>query len=126
RASFSPDGHWVTYLSNESGRYEVHVRPFFEPGGSSQKPGPGASAANWQISNNGGIQPRWSSDGKEVYYIGPDGKMMAVPIKVTGTTLEAGVPIPLFAPHINGVDSVDAGLQFDVARDGRFLVNTIS
>ncbi len=127
RAAFSPDGRWVTYLSNEAGRYEVYVRPFFEPSLSGPStPAAGASSANWQISTHGGIQPRWSPDGKDVYYISPDGKLMAVPIKVTSGTLEAGAPVPLFAPKIFGVDSVDNGLQYDVSKDGRFLLNTVS
>ena len=127
RAAFSPDGRWVTYLSNESGPYAVYVRPFFEPNSSSPtRTSAGASSSYWQISTQGGIQPRWSPDGKEVYYISPEGKLMAVPIKVTGGTLEAGAPVALFAPKIFGVDSVDAGLQYDVAQDGRFLLNTVS
>ncbi len=127
RAAFSPDGRWVTYLSNESGRYEVYVRPFFEPNSSSPSPASaGASSSNWQISTQGGIQPRWSPDGKEVYYINPEGRLMAVPIKVTGSALDAGAPIALFAPKVVGIDSVDSGLQYDVSQDGRFLLNTVS
>jgi Tol biopolymer transport system component len=127
RAAFSPDGRWVTYLSNESGRYEVYVRPFFEPSSPGvSTSGTGASSTNWQISTQGGIQPRWSPGGQEVYYISPDGKLMAVPVKVTSGTLEAGAPVTLFAPKIVGVDSVDTGLQYDVSEDGRFLLNTVS
>ena len=127
RASFSPNGRWVTYLSNESGRYEVYVRPFFEPGVSSlPKSGGGASSDRWLASTTGGIQPRWSRDGKELYYLGPDGKLMAVPIKDTGATLEMGVPVALFTVRIVGVESVDDGLQYDVSRDGRFLLNNLS
>lgn len=79
RASqFSPDGHWVAYHSNESGPYQVYMRPF---------PGPGGQ---WQVSTSGGIQARWRPDGKELYYIAPDGKLMAASIQVKGTALEPG------------------------------------
>ena len=66
---FSPDGRWVAYQSNESGRYEVYVQPF---------PGPGGK---WQVSTDGGIAPRWRRDSKELFYIAPNGKLMAVPIR---------------------------------------------
>jgi Tol biopolymer transport system component len=126
RAAFSPDGRWVTYLSNESGRYEVYVRPFVDPDSSAMSAQAGASTSNWQISTQGGIQPRWSLDGNEVYYVNPEGKLMAVPIKFVGSTLEAGAPVALFSPKIVGVDSVDAGLQYDVSPDGRFVLNTVN
>ena len=102
---FSPDGRWVAYRSDESGRLETYVRPF---------PGPGAQ---WQVSTAGGIAPRWRPDGKELYYIAPDGRLMAVPIGVQGATLEPGTPAPLFQTRIFG------GGQYDVALDGRFLIN---
>ncbi len=118
RASFSPNGRWVTYLSNQSGRYEVYVRPFFE---SDEAP-----SAYWQVSMTGGIQPRWNPNGREVHYIAPDGQLMAVPIRETGNTLEPGRPTALFPPGVFGLDEVDAGLQYDIARDGRFLLNAES
>ncbi len=65
---FSPDGKWIAYQSNESGRDEVYVQPF---------PGPGAKV---RISTNGGAQMRWRRDGKELFYIALDGRLMAVPI----------------------------------------------
>jgi hypothetical protein len=61
-----------------------------------------------------------------LYYIGPDSTLMAVAIKVTESLLEPAAPVALFSRDIVGSDSVDSGLQFDVARDGRFLLNTIS
>jgi len=105
---FSPDGRWVAYQSNESGRTEVYVRPF---------PGQGAQ---WQISTAGGSWPRWKSDGQELYYLSPDSQMMAARIQVNGRTLEPSNPIALFPTRINlaGVRP-----QYDVARDGRFLIN---
>jgi Tol biopolymer transport system component len=81
---FSPDGRWVTYQSNESGRYEVYVVPF--PAGSGK----------WQISTGGGIWPRWRHDGKELFFIGPDSQTMAATITASGTSFEAAPPVPLF------------------------------
>ena len=80
---FSPDGRWVAYASNESGKWEIDVAPF---------PGPGG---NWKVSTAGGSEPRWRRDGKELFYLAPDGKMMAVDVKA-GSTFEAGVARPLF------------------------------
>ena len=65
---FSPDGRWIAYVSNESGRPEVDVQPFPAPGG------------KWQISTMGGSQVRWRSDGRELYYLAPDGRLMAAAI----------------------------------------------
>ena len=87
---FSPDGRWVAYHSNESGPYEVYVRSF---------PGPGGQQ---QVSTSGGIQARWSSDGHELYYIAPDGTLMAVPITMKGAALEPGTPVALFQTRIWG------------------------
>jgi serine/threonine protein kinase len=122
--AFSPDGHWVAYHSNESGRPEVYVRPFVSPGAA----GTTASAAlgQRQVSTAGGILPTWRPDGNELYYLNPAGAMMAVPITVTGSTAEPGVPVALFPTRIVG-GGVDAqqGRQYDVAPDGRFLINTV-
>jgi len=117
--AFSPDGRWVAYHSNESGRAEIYVRPFVPLG--TATPG-----GQWQVSTAGGIHPVWRHDGKELYYIDPAGTMMAVPITITGATLEPGAPTALFATHILG-GGVDAGQgrQYDVALDGRFLINTV-
>ena len=104
---FSPDGRWVSYQSNESGQQEIYVRPY---------PGPGGV---WQISLGGGIAARWRPDGKELYYIARDGKMMAAPIAVQGNTLVPGTPVALFQTRI----AVGARSQYDVAPDGRFLIN---
>jgi Tol biopolymer transport system component len=75
---FSPDGRWMAFQSNETGRYEIYVRPFPSGGG----PTP--------ISTAGGVYPRWSRDGKELYFIAPDAKMMAVSIS---TSLYTGAVI---------------------------------
>src|ERR1700686_343645 len=98
-------------MSNESGREEIYVRPF---------PGPGGQ---WQVSTAGGISPRWAAGGKEGYYIAPDGTLMAAPMAVNGTTIEPGRPVPLFHTRIFGGGTENTvGTQYDVARDGRFLI----
>jgi len=112
-SAFSPDGHWVAYQSDESGRYEIYVRPF---------PGPGGQ---WQISTAGGKDPRWRPDGTELYYIAPDSRLMAAPLASSGTALQPGLPTALFQPRIAAGGTPRAGLrqQYDVAPDGRFLIN---
>ena len=107
---FSPDGRWVSYHSNESGRFEVYMRPF---------PGPGAPS---QISTAGGSTARWRHDGSELYYVSLDGKLMAVPITTQGAMLEPGTPTELFQVRYERGVGVVRG-QYAVAPDGRFLVN---
>jgi Tol biopolymer transport system component len=121
---FSPDGRWVAYMSNESERNEIYLRPFAKPTVVGAPANP--AARQWPISTAGGIHPRWRPDGKELYYIGPNGEMMAAPIAVTGTTLEPGTPVALFPTRIygGGVNNIQ-GRQYDVTRDGRFLINTV-
>jgi Tol biopolymer transport system component len=119
--AFSPDGQWVAYQSDESGRPEIYVRPF-DPSGTN----PGASSGRWQVSTAGGILPLWRPDGKELYYLNPDGAMMAAPATVTGPTFEPGAPMLLFQTRIyRGGADVQQGRQYDVAPDGRFLINTV-
>ena len=122
---FSPDGRWIAYISNESGQPEIYVRPFVTPG--SANSAGNLARGQWQVSTAGGIYPRWRRDGKELYYIGVDGQMMAVPISATSTTLEPGKPVELFKPTIYGGGNLFTGLgrQYDVTRDGRFLINTV-
>lgn len=110
---FSPDGRWMAYQSNETGRYEIYIRPFPSAGG----PIP--------VSTAGGVYPRWSRDGKELYFIAPNAAMMAVPIRATAATLDAGVPAPLFQTRRLGGGSnvIGRSHQYDVAADGRFLIN---
>src|SRR5262249_55575050 len=80
---FSPDGRWVAYETNESGRFEIVVQQFPIP------------VSKWQVSTGGGTQPRWRADGKELYFIAPDGKLMAASI-AEGATFTAEAPIALF------------------------------
>ena len=112
-AQFSPDDRWVVYFSNESGRREVYVRDF------APDRSPAVGSARITISTAGGATPRWRPDGREIYYIALDGKMMAVPVKLE-PRFEPGVPAPLFDTNLTGFFS------YDVTVDGRFLVNSIS
>jgi Tol biopolymer transport system component/tRNA A-37 threonylcarbamoyl transferase component Bud32 len=105
---FSPGGRWLAFASDESGRFEVYVRPF---------PGPGG---RWQISTAGGSQPHWRRDGKELAFLTPENKLMAVPISTT-SGFHAGPPALLFAIH----PSLH-GAAYDATGDHqRFLVNTV-
>ena len=108
----SPDGKWLAYMSIETGRAEVYVRPFPE--------GPG----KWQVSTDGGTWPRWRRDSKELYFsLGPN--VMASDIRVTGSSLQAGVPQTLFATD-NQTAQVNHNpyLRFAVSADGKnFLLS---
>ena len=104
---FSPDGRWVAYQSPVSGRLEVYVKPF---------PGPGART---QISTMGGDQPRWSRDGRQLYFIAPNRAVMAVDVSL-GDTFTAGVPRTLHEGPYK--EAVNANTAFDIARDGRILI----
>ena len=122
--AFSADGRWLAYQSNESGRNEIYVRPFVPPGtAGALTVAPGGQR---QVSSAGGIYPAWGRDGKELCYLNPAGGMVATPITISGVTLEPGVPRVLFPTRIYG-GGVEAqqGRQYDVAPDGRFLINTV-
>ena len=122
--AFSPDGRWVAYQSNESGQNEIYVRPFVPP--SAAGPAAAAAGSQWPVSTAGGIYAVWRPDGKELYYLSPAGAMMAAPINVTGATLAPGEPAVLFHTRIvGGGEDTGLGRQYDVAPDGRFLINTV-
>jgi Tol biopolymer transport system component len=114
-SQFSPDGRWIAFESNESGRLEIYAQPF---------PGPGRK---FQISTNGGTQARWNKNGKEIFYISPDSKLMAAPVNLSadGQSLETGSPAALFPVRIaGGPVSAFIKQQYAVSSDGqRFLVN---
>jgi eukaryotic-like serine/threonine-protein kinase len=121
--SFSPDGRWIAFGSSETGRFEVFVRRYLPP--DSAAGSDGSSDAQSQISVDGGTYPTWRPDGKELYFLGPGGDMMAAPIAVTGTTLSAGAPAKLFPTRIYGGGFENGlGRQYDVGPDGRFLINS--
>jgi hypothetical protein len=84
----------------------------------------GSGTDQWRVLTAGGIFPAWRRDGKELYYTAPDGKMMAAPIDMRGAQLEPGSPVALFQTRIvGGGANLGIGRQFDVSRDGRFLIN---
>ena len=101
-ARLSPNGQWLAYMSDESKRPEVYVQTFPEHGG------------KWQISTSGGSFPVWRREGRELYFIGADRKLTAVEVKGDGNSFQASIPKPLF--------EVAAAAQFDVSKDGRFLI----
>jgi Tol biopolymer transport system component/tRNA A-37 threonylcarbamoyl transferase component Bud32 len=107
-AVFSPDGRWLAYASDESGDYEVYVTAF---------PGPGGK---WQVSQGGGVMPRWRADGQELFYIGLE-KVMAVPVEI-GNAFRHDTPIELFEfPKL--FRSISSNVTYDVTPDGqRFLL----
>jgi WD40 repeat protein len=110
----SPDGRSAAYATNESGAYQIVVQTFPDPNG-----------GKWPISAAGGIEPKWRHDGKELYYLAMDGKLMAVPIARTGSSFKAGRPEALFQTSI-ALNRAQPGRdrRYDVAPDGRFLIVT--
>jgi Tol biopolymer transport system component len=116
-AQFSPDGRWIAYQSNETGQFEIYVQPFPSLDG------------KFQISANGGAQPLWQKDGKELFYIGLDDRLMAVPIQLTpdGKTMQFHAPTPLFLTRVGGaLQSAGTVQQYAVSPDGeRFLMNNV-
>ena len=108
-ASFSPDGHWLAYVSNESGRPEIYVQPY---------PGPGGK---WQISTEGGTEPLWNRNGRELFYRSGN-KMMAVQI-TTQPAFAPGKPTMLFEKEYAASQFPATGIAYDVSPDGqRFLM----
>ena len=110
-AKFSPDGHWVTYNSNESGQVQTYAVPF---------PGPGGKI---QITANGGGMPRWRKDGREIFYTSTDRELTAVEVSARNGTLEVGQPRKLFTGIITSTTGRSSGVTYDVSPDGqKFLV----
>ena len=117
-AKFSPNGRWVAYSSDESGRQEVYVVPFSGPGG------------KWQISTNGGRFPRWNQDGTEIFYLDLSNRMMVASVDGKGQNFQVGPVRPSFTGPIGtavvGINSIGGfRYPFDVSADGqRFLINS--
>jgi Tol biopolymer transport system component len=110
--NFSPDGRWVAYRSNETGRDEVYVQSFPHAG------------AKRRISTDGGTRPTWRPDGRELFFVGPTRELMAVPVSSTAANFVAGPPQELFKTPPLGLDT--ASRQFAVSPDGqRFLMNVL-
>ena len=116
---FSPDGRWIAYISNESGRDEVYVVPFDATKALKTGPGPANTGPidRWQVSTDGGTFPRWRTDGKQIFYLSAGGKMMAAEVNGRGANLEVGTPRALFSAPTTVSMS-----PYDVSPDGtRFL-----
>jgi serine/threonine protein kinase len=118
---FSPDGKWIAYRSDESGRSEIYVQPFSDA--------QHRATGKWQVSIKGGAQVRWRADGKELFFIGLDDQLMAVTLRVAsdGTSIEADAPTPLFRTRVGGALTVNGLPHYALSRDGRrFLMNTVT
>jgi serine/threonine-protein kinase len=110
--SISPDSRWLAYQSNQSGDWEIYVQPFADKNGTRST-----------VSTSGGTQPRWSPDGRELYYLSPRGEMVRVPVG-TGATWSPGTPEVLFDARAYFLGSTLGSpyFMYDVAKDGRFLM----
>ena len=112
QGQFSPDGHWVAYTSNESGQSEIYAIPF----------PPVPNGGRWVVSRGGGVMPRWRRDGKELFFISPDWKMMAVDVG-TNPTFQSGTPHALFDTEMVDTGIRTGPMSWDIAPDGkRFLI----
>jgi Tol biopolymer transport system component len=112
RGVFSPNGRWVAYESDESGKKEIYVQSF------------PASGAKWQISVSGGTQARWGRDGKELFYLSGERRITSVETNTEAATFTHGTPkTRLETPILRGEDH--PGTQYVVSADGRLLVNTV-
>jgi Tol biopolymer transport system component len=110
---FSPDGKWVAYQSDESGKNEIYVRPF---------PGPGAK---WQVSTSGGRFPYWKSNGKEIYYLS-GGKIMTAQVSGSSQTFTVGTVREFFNPSDVGGINMGNGTLRDISPDGNSILLSVS
>jgi eukaryotic-like serine/threonine-protein kinase len=109
QGQLSPSGRWLAFTSNQSSRLEVYVQKTEDDG------------RKWQISTDGGSDPKWSANDQELYYVARDGRLIAVSLSATASNLEAGTPQPLF--QLRDVAALGPyPSAYDVHRDGRFLV----
>jgi serine/threonine protein kinase len=113
---FAPDGRWIAYQSDESGRFEIYLRSFPDP------------THQIRVSATGGAQVRWRRDGQELFFIGLDNRLMAAPVhRSDAGTLDVGSPVPLFMTRVGGAVLGPRKQQYLVSRDGqRFLMNTVT
>jgi Tol biopolymer transport system component len=110
----SPDGRWIAYRSDETGRSEIYITSFPKPTG------------KLQVSIAGGVSPRWKHDGKELYYLAPDKMLMAVQLKETGGSLQVAGTRPLFEMFQTMYLTAAGVNQYDVTRDGgRFVADSV-
>jgi len=115
-AQFSPDGRWIAYQSDKTGRFEIYVQPFPGPGGDSR------------VSIDGGAQVRWNPNGKELFYVAPDQRLMAVPIHLAadGSTVTVDTPLGLFTTNVGTGAPNTNRQQYMVGRDGEsFVMNSV-
>jgi serine/threonine-protein kinase len=108
----SPDGRWLAYESDRSGAYEVWIQPF-----------PIADGGLWQVSTAGGVQPLWARNGRELFYVAPDGALMAVSVDPRGSAWSDGSPVQLIGGQYMSGGFGTTVRQYDVTADGqRFLM----
>ncbi len=112
QAAVSPDSRWLAYTSDESGELDVYVQSFPEPG------------RKLRVSLDGGAQPHWRADGRELFFLAPDGQMMAARV-TDGATLRIGVPAPLFQTEIPGALDSYRNCYVVTADGARFLIDSV-
>jgi hypothetical protein len=110
---FSPDGRWVAYASDESGRFEVYVRAW------------PSAAERVLVSAGGGMQPEWRRDGKELFYLSADRKIMPVPLRIDGMTLVSGTPQALFSVDV-AEPVAPYSTDYATSADGQRIVVTVN
>ncbi len=116
-AQFSPDGRWIAYQSDESGRVEIYVQPFR------------GSGRKVRVSGSGGVQVRWRRDGKELFFLASDNQLMAIPIRLDGSSgdIELGTAVALFPTRLAGIPRNAGARHYMVSADGqRFLMDTLT
>ena len=114
-ARFSNDGRWVAYMSSQSGQSEIYVQPFR---------GAQANVPKWQVSVGGGVQPCWRGDGKELFYLSKDDKIMSVAVRSSDGSFEAQPPRVLFDAHM--IRHRNPRNDYAAHPDGqRFLVSVV-
>ena len=107
-ARISPDMHWLSYQSNESGKYEIYISTFPQFG------------SKWQVSTGGGTRAIWDQSGKAIYYVSPENKMMEVPFTFSGNSVKPGAAREMFPIRFAGGFSD----FYDVTRDGKIIAVT--
>jgi serine/threonine-protein kinase len=118
--AFSPDGRWMAFTSTESGRAELYLQAF-DSGGT-----PRVSGERFLVSRTGAACLRWRRDGKELYFVGADGRVYAASVRLSAKP-EIGTPAPLFTISLEARGAIHAMLGFDVSPDGtRFLVPVVT
>jgi hypothetical protein len=104
-ADFSPNGRYIAYAADESGRSEIYVRPF-----------PRVDNGRWQVSTAGGTRPVWARSGRELFYLDASNALTAVPVNTSGPTISPGIPAKLFD---SGYAQPNPSRHYDVSADGR-------